>query len=308
MKTAVGNVRNYDGPGETAGELHLLNDPVKQTNQPIAAEGVPRESNQFSKNIISSAGEGIIVYDHELRYVVWNRFMEKLSGLTAEQVIGKYARDLFPHLQEQGVYHLLERALSGETVSSPDVPYYVPQTGKSGWVSGTYMPHRNMKGGIIGVIGLVNDVTVRKRVEEALEYRVRFGKLISSLSTHFINLASDEIDDGINFALKSIGEFVGVDRSYIFLYRNDGETIDNTYEWCAQGIEPQISKLKDLPVNTFPWIMEKHKRGEFVYITRVSDLPPEAGAEKKEFESEGIRSLIAISLGFRQVSYRIRRF
>ncbi|MBI4315514.1 MAG: PAS domain S-box protein, partial [Chloroflexi bacterium] len=49
------------------------------------------DANQFSHEVISSAAEGIIVYDREMRYLVWNRFMEDLTGLPAEQVLGKHA-------------------------------------------------------------------------------------------------------------------------------------------------------------------------------------------------------------------------
>ncbi|MGE5444021.1 MAG: PAS domain S-box protein, partial [Ignavibacteriales bacterium] len=151
-----------------------------------------QESNQFNKAIIWSASEGIIVYDCELRYVLWNRFMEELTGLPAERVIGKYALDLFPHLHEQGVYSMLQMALMGETVSSPDVPYYVPQTGKSGWVSGSYGPHRDANGNIISVIGLVRDTTERKRIETALrESEERYRSLIENapVCIHEIDLS-----------------------------------------------------------------------------------------------------------------------
>jgi len=44
--------------------------------------------------------------------------------------------------------------------------------------------------------------------------------------------------------------------------------------------------------------MGKLKRGEVVHVPRVADLPPEASAEKKEYELQDIRSLITISLVF----------
>jgi PAS domain S-box-containing protein len=92
--------------------------------------------------------------------------MESVTGISSSKVIGKNAFDIFPHLREQGVDRLLERVLMGETVRSPDLPYHVPQTGKSGWVSGIYSPHVNGQGKIIGIIGNIRDITERKRVEE----------------------------------------------------------------------------------------------------------------------------------------------
>src|SRR5689334_17004713 len=66
-----------------------------------------RETNQFATEIITNAGEGIVVYDRDLRYLVWNRFMEEMTGLPAEDVVGKRATDVFPHLREQGVDAML---------------------------------------------------------------------------------------------------------------------------------------------------------------------------------------------------------
>jgi PAS domain S-box-containing protein len=127
-----------------------------------------REARQSSEEIISNAGEGIIVCDRDLRYVVWNRFMENLTGLSRQEVLGKSPLDLFPQMREQGVWGLLEKALQGASMVSPDIPYSVPKTGRSGWVSGAYSPHRNARGAIVGVIGVIRDVTDRKRAEEEL--------------------------------------------------------------------------------------------------------------------------------------------
>ena len=94
--------------------------------------------------------------------------MERMTGALAEGVIGRNALDLFPHLHEHGVDQLLKRALDGETGTSPDIPFYSTFTDKNGWVMGTYAPHRNARGEIIGVIATLQDITERKRTEEAL--------------------------------------------------------------------------------------------------------------------------------------------
>ena len=127
-------------------------------------------SENFARTIISSVGEGVIVYDRELRYQVWNHFMEELTGLPAEQVLGKKALESFPHLREYGLDKLLQRALAGERVRSNDTPYRVPQTGKDGWVTAFYSPHIAPNGEVIGVVAIIHDVTERKRAEEQLQH------------------------------------------------------------------------------------------------------------------------------------------
>lgn len=97
-----------------------------------------------------------------------NQFMENLTGIPSSDAIGKNAFESFPHLIEQGVDHPLERAIKGEMSTSVDTPYYIPKTGKSGWVVGTYGPIRNVNGEIIGVIGIVHDITQRKLMENEL--------------------------------------------------------------------------------------------------------------------------------------------
>ncbi|MBR9991096.1 MAG: EAL domain-containing protein, partial [Gemmatimonadetes bacterium] len=124
------------------------------------------ESEHFTRAIISSVRQGIIVYDRDLHYQVWNRFMEEITGMSAERVIGTHALDEFPHLREQGIEPLLQRALAGETVYSQDTPFIIPDTRRSGWVSTVYSPHVSPDGEVIGVVGIVHDITERKRLEE----------------------------------------------------------------------------------------------------------------------------------------------
>jgi PAS domain S-box-containing protein len=72
--------------------------------------------------------------------------------------------------------------------------------------------------------------------------------------------------------------------------------MDNTHEWCATGIKPQIENLKDLSVDAFPSWMEKLRRFESIYIPSVDELPAEADPEKAILESQDIKSLIALPL------------
>ena len=129
------------------------------------------ETGRFARDIIDNAGEGIVVYDRELRYVLWNAFMQEMTGLAPAEVLGKRPTDVFPNLAEQRIDGMLSRALGGETVSSPDVHYYVPSTQRQGWVSSVYRPYIGDDGEILGVIALIRDITERKAAEQQIEYQ-----------------------------------------------------------------------------------------------------------------------------------------
>lgn len=132
------------------------------------AEEALQNALAFTHEVISGAGEGVIVYDRGFRIREWNPFMEDMTGVPRRDVIGQCTFELFPHLKEQGIDKLLTRALLGETVSSPDTRFYIPATGKSGWVRGIYTPHRDKNGAITGVIALVRDITGSRKAEETL--------------------------------------------------------------------------------------------------------------------------------------------
>lgn len=127
-----------------------------------------QESHNFNEEVIRHAEEGIVVYDRNLNYLLWNNFMERMTGLTRDEVLNKNAIELFPHLREQGIDQYLRRALAGETCQSPDFEYRIASTGRSGLAIGRYSPYRNVRGDIIGVIGVITDITQRRKMEEEL--------------------------------------------------------------------------------------------------------------------------------------------
>ena len=137
---------------------------------------------------------------------------------------------------------------------------------------------------------------IRSKQTELLAYRNQFEEILTSISTRFINMPSTEIDEGINQALKQIGELEQVDRSYVFLLNDQASEMSNTHEWCAPGIEPEIKLLQNLPTQLFPWWMEKLKHLEEVYIPVVSEMPPEAQSEREILEEQGTKSVLVVPM------------
>lgn len=142
---------------------------------------------------------------------------------------------------------------------------------------------------------LFEDITVRKHYETELTYRLTFEDLIATLSTRFINCALTAIDEEITHALGTIGTFTHADRAYVFIFTAD-EFMDNTHEWCAEEITPEIDNLQHLPVDIFPWWMTRLHARETIHVPRVTDLPSEADAEREILQAQAIQSVIVLPL------------
>ena len=144
--------------------------PREEPEETKTAENIRRESD-LATDIMSNAGEGIVVYDREMRCQVWNRFMENLTGLTAAEVLGKRAADFFPALGELPIEEILTRVLKGETVSLAETSYVIPGTERQGWITAAYRPQFDAKGNVSGIIGKILDLTDRKHTEQQMEYQ-----------------------------------------------------------------------------------------------------------------------------------------
>src|SRR3989344_5111676 len=125
---------------------------------------------------------------------------------------------------------------------------------------------------------------------------VAVDALIVKLLTQFINVDSEDIDEGIIQALKSIGEFADADRAYIFLYSHNRAVMSNTHEWCREGIESQMYRIKNVATNTFSWFEGQMAQKKIVNMARLDQLPEEAKSEKAEFQAQATQSLICVPM------------
>ena len=94
--------------------------------------------------------------------------MEDLTGLRAADVMGKDVFDLFPFIKETGNDVLIKKAQSGIIAESSDFEFFIPLTGKKGWVKGIYSPNYDAHGMIIGILAIIHDVTEKKQAGELL--------------------------------------------------------------------------------------------------------------------------------------------
>ena len=157
------------------------------------------------------------------------------------------------------------------------------------------VPYQNEQGEWL-VAEFKVDITRRKELENNLQFRLRFEKMIRDISSSFIGAREEKLDEAINRALQRVGEFFSMGRGAVFQFVPDEKVMERTHEWCAEGRRPLEGVLARFSADELPWLFAQLSRDERLTAFVVEGLPAEAGAEKKAFAGQGIRSFLILPL------------
>ena len=146
--------------------------------------------------------------------------------------------------------------------------------------------------------GTIEDISDRKRAEEALRTRERFLAGLSEVSQ--LLLSTHDVDQVLPDLLRILGKAAGVSRTYLFRNHQsaDGRLMCSLQaEWAASGLEVRTSDdpaLQDLPYVANGLARWVEVLGSGGYIAgALEDLP---AAEKNRLHTFGIKSLLLIPL------------
>jgi len=105
---------------------------------------------------------------------------------------------------------------------------------------------------------------------------------------------SRDIEQTIDELLAHIGQELNVSRVYIFENNEDNTCCNNTFEWCNEGIEPQIDNLQQINyADDIPgWIEAFDERG-IIYCSNIENFPPHIRAI---VEPQGNKSMLVCSI------------
>lgn len=78
-------------------------------------------------------------------------------------------------------------------------------------------------------------------------------------------------NDALELLLSYLGQTFQCDRAYVFEIGTD-EQVDNTYEWCREGVTPQKDILQGVPLSSIDWWMLVFSRDEVILIRDLEDI------------------------------------
>ena len=106
-----------------------------------------------------------------------------------------------------------------------------------------------------------------------------------------VALLEETPDQSLEVLLAHLGRALDGERTYIFEKNNEGGD-DNTYEWVADGVEPEKDKLQNVP----PEVCENWYRnfgvGRHIAIENLEEIREDAPIQYSILKQQNIRSLV----------------
>ncbi|WP_288369480.1 PAS domain S-box protein [uncultured Algoriphagus sp.] len=261
------------------------------------------KSTRRFKRLFHTMAQGVVYHRADGRIIDANKAALELLGLSLSQIKGLKSIDprwrvIHPDGSEfPGEEHPAMVSLTqGLKVEDVIMGVYHPEKQDFVWLLVNSQPvYTKYSKRISHVIATFTDITRQILAEQKLRKQVNLQELLAGTAMDYIHIEPKEVAPTIQRTLQELGEFMDADRSYIFEYDLSNRITNNTYEWCAEGIEPQIEELQEVPFDLFEDWLDTHLRGEIMQIDNVADLPDEQGI-KEVLASQDIQSLVAVPI------------
>lgn len=108
-------------------------------------------------------------------------------------------------------------------------------------------------------------------------------------------LNAESPDEAIMVILEFLGKVLHGERSYIFEHNEKGND-DNTYEWCAEGVQPCIDMLQDLPAEVCENWYNLYKSNQIVLYPDIEEFRESDPLQYENLKRQGIRSIVTVPL------------
>jgi phosphoserine phosphatase RsbU/P len=245
----------------------------------------------------SSASVVITDPDGKIEYV--NPKFEKVSGYSSQEIIGENPRILKTDYHDEGFYkELWDTVKSGNTW----VGEFLNQkkNGLTYWEMATISPVFNEESEIKNLIAVKEDVTEQKRIKQDLEFRVQFEELINSISTNFINITANKINEEVNSSLGKFGKFIHIDRAYVFQHGEESEKLTATHSWISPDIKDICQLPDEILKSQIPWILTRLENDEMIFLPNLVSLPSIAEQDKQLLEEFEAKTILILPMVYEQ--------
>ncbi|HEV2971712.1 MAG TPA: PAS domain-containing sensor histidine kinase, partial [Pirellulales bacterium] len=182
-----------------------------------------RRSTQQLRLVIDSLPVVVTYVDRDFRYRLFNRTLCEWFGLDPEAIRGQKVGDVLGPAAHELARPNMERALTGETVHfEAEMPY---RFGAKRAVEVRYVPDVRPDGAVEGYVGLIDDISERKRAEEELKEADRRKDEFLATLAHELRNPLAPIRNSLHLLRLSGGESGSAEKLYEIMERQVGHMV-----------------------------------------------------------------------------------
>ncbi len=142
-----------------------------------------RENQRLLNNILESMTEGILVLNKDFQYTIFNKNLEAMSNTSRDDVLGKTPWEAFDFVKGSTIETQIRKTMQGEPTAA--LERNLPQ----GWFNESFSPIKDDDDNIIGVVGVISDISKRKQYEHELQQlRNYLSNIIDSMPSALVGV------------------------------------------------------------------------------------------------------------------------
>ena len=110
-----------------------------------------------------------------------------------------------------------------------------------------------------------------------------------------VALLEETPDQSLGVLLEHLGKALNGERTYIFEQNKSGGD-DNTYEWVADGVEPEQENLQNVPPEVCAGWYRNFSVGGHIVIEDIESIRESEPLQYENLKRQGIHSLVVVPL------------
>ncbi|NLD19414.1 MAG: EAL domain-containing protein [Clostridiales bacterium] len=277
--------------------LYCMNENITAQREIEQKERVTARQLQVIMEALSSGVSGVTMSDGKLEYIFANNMYYSILGYTKEQFEAEVENSLDlihpddrkrmdDELEQLFIdresrvleYRIIRR--DGETIYMRVNASIIILEGVNGVVS----------------LGVSSDITDTVKARQKISVATRQLQFLKDTAGELLAYEDSEI--GINHVLKSVMEYFGGDRAFVFEYKYDQDVCSYSYETCGEGITSYQARYCSFPLYTAWYWQKTFEKERFIYIKDSHEIGDDRAAERDILLTIGAKSALAVSLRY----------
>ncbi|MFT5167628.1 MAG: PAS domain S-box-containing protein, partial [Saprospiraceae bacterium] len=251
---------------------------------------------QHKQLILDTMLDGYTLTDKRANIIEANPAYCNMIGYTKEELLKMNIKQLSKQFSQTDIDHKSLDLVKGKGAHYEDILIRKDGTPIVVDIKTSFMQFN----GIQRFATFIRDITAEKAVQQELEYRSSFEKLLANLSSGFLKISLGKIDPGIQNAIQQVCEFSGFDRIFIALFSEKQDTGSVLYEWHNSSRNSLKEDFQNVPMESFPWLFKTLINNEAILVKNQDDLPAEAINMRNIFQKMDIHSLVQVPMVWKE--------